>query len=82
MILINENIDEWHGIKIVDVLLNAKMVKSKTEARRIIEQKGVKIHHKDGEIIKIKHKNAVVILLKGERIIIQKGKKSFCEIYF
>ena len=80
MILINENIAKWYAIRIVDILMDAKMVDSKSEARRIIEQEGIKIHA-DGQIMKIEHKEAAIFLCENEKVVLQKGKKTFLEIY-
>lgn len=57
--------------KLADVLVEAKMVPSKTEARRQIEQSGVKV---DGEVVK--DVNATV----SAPAVIQKGKRHFVRL--
>jgi tyrosyl-tRNA synthetase len=59
--------------QIVDLLLELNLVSSKSEARRLIEQGGVKI---DGEVFKDINK---VLKLK-DNMIVQKGKRSFAKI--
>ncbi|MBI4457677.1 tyrosine--tRNA ligase [Candidatus Uhrbacteria bacterium] len=57
-----------------DVLLAAKLVASKGEARRLIEQGGVKVN---GEVVA----DAVVIIEVGDQpIVIQKGKRHFVRL--
>lgn len=61
------------GMGVLDVLLNAKFVTSKGEARRLIEQNGISM---DGTIIK----DATQILTKKqlqEGILFKKGKKNY-----
>jgi len=65
---------EKNKIDIVDLLLQCKLAKSKGEARRLIEQGGIKI---DGETIR--EEKEVEINRKG--IILQKGKRNFKKIY-
>ncbi len=57
---------------LLDILVNARVVGSKGEARRLIDQKGLKI---DGEIVD----NANMIITKNE-IVVQKGKKVHLKI--
>lgn len=61
------------AINILDLLVKIKMVPSKTEARRLIVQGGVKI---DGEVQKDWQK--IVKIKKGE--IVQVGKRKFAKI--
>jgi tyrosyl-tRNA synthetase len=60
-------------IDIVSLLVEAKMVASKSEARRLMEQGGVKIGHE-----KITDPKAVITI--GEPLILQCGKRKFAKI--
>ena len=59
--------------KIVDLLIEGSLVESKGEARRLIEQGGIKI---DGKVIK--EVNTEIDLEEG--MIIQRGKRQFIKI--
>lgn len=62
------------GINVIDILLKAKLIPSKTEGRRLIEQGGISIN--DEKIEKIDH----VVKeedFKNDEIIIRKGKKVY-----
>jgi len=59
---------------IVDILLETKLVSSKTEARRLIEQGGIKI---DGVVVR--DMNAEVTISK-KGVVLQKGKRHFVRI--
>jgi len=59
---------------IVDVLVDSKIANSKSDARRLIEQKGVKV---DGETVE----NINLTISKNE-VTIQKGKKVFLKVKF
>jgi len=62
------------GINVIDILLKAKLIPSKTEGRRLIEQGGISIN--DEKIAKIDH----VVKeedFKNDEIIIRKGKKVY-----
>lgn len=79
-ILINDiptkeiNIDS--DILLIDLLVLCSLAKSKTEAKRLILQNGIKI---DGE----KEKNIdKIIKISNREIVIQKGKKCFIKIRF
>lgn len=65
------------GVNILDVLINVKLVPSKSEARRLIQQGGIKVSDQKVEsidhIIKISD-------FKDNAILIQKGKKVFHQI--
>lgn len=63
----------WPG-SAVDVLVAAKLVNSKTEARRIILEGGMKV---DGETVR--DPNAKVNA-KPEGILVSRGKRQFCRI--
>ncbi len=60
-------------INILDLLVKTKLVSSKAEAKRLIEQKGVKINNKVQ-----KNWKAIIEIKKG--LIIQKGKRKFVKI--
>jgi len=62
---------EARSKKLVDVLVQAKMVTSKSEARRQVEQGGVKV---DGQVVK----DAETQVKAGQ--IIQKGKRHFVKL--
>ncbi len=61
------------GMGVLDVLLNAKFVSSKGEARRLIEQKGISM---DGEVISDPTLNILKSQLK-DGILFKKGKKNY-----
>ena len=56
---------------LVDLLINIKAVSSRSEARRLIEQGGIKL---GGQTIK---DSAAIIQLSHEPLLLQKGKKQF-----
>ncbi|MFA6604034.1 MAG: tyrosine--tRNA ligase [Patescibacteria group bacterium] len=60
--------------KLVDLLIEAMMVASKSEARRAIEQGGVKV---DDKVVKDVNSE---IAVQKEAIIIQKGKRHFVKL--
>lgn len=60
--------------KIVYLLVETKLANSKSEARRLIEQGGVKV---DGEVVKDINKE-INILKEG--VIIQRGKRQFVKV--
>lgn len=67
------------GINIVDLLVECKVVNSKSEARRLIEQNGISLNKekvKDSELI-IDEKD-----LTDNYLILQKGKKVFLKVIF
>jgi tyrosyl-tRNA synthetase len=66
------SITNW---KIVDLLVEVKLAGSKGEARRLVEQGGVKL---DGNVIKDIN-TAVEITKKG--VLLQKGKRGFIRIF-
>lgn len=65
---------EEKEISILEILIRTNLAKSKTEARRLIEQKGIKVA---GEIIN--NTNEMVNITKTG-ILIQKGKRSFIRV--
>jgi len=60
--------------KIVDLLVEVKLAESKSEARRLIEQGGVKV---DGNVIK--DINQIIEITKSG-VLIQKGKRGFVKV--
>lgn len=62
------------NLNILDLLVEAKLVSSKGEARRVVEQGGVKV---DGQVVS--DINAQVEIKKGG-VLIQKGKKTFLKV--
>jgi len=66
------------GITIVDLLVKSGLVPSKSEARRAIEQGGVEAGGKKVSDIGLKFLREE---LKGEGIILKKGKKTFNRMY-
>ena len=66
-------------INIIDLLVESKLVTSKSEARRLIEQNGISVNQ-------IKETNADRVItradLRDNSLIIQKGKKVFLKITF
>ena len=67
------NHDEQMGI--LDFLASLSIIKSKSEARRLIEQGGIII---DGE--KQNDANKILSLNPNQEIVVQKGKKSFVKV--
>ena len=64
-----------HELGIVDLLVKAKLAGSKGEARRVVEQGGVRVEGKT-----IKDANTTVTLTK-KGVLIQKGKRYFVRVY-
>ncbi|MBI4812624.1 tyrosine--tRNA ligase [Candidatus Falkowbacteria bacterium] len=60
--------------KAVDLLMEIKLAGSKSEARRLIEQGGIKI---DGEVMKDINKE---VEISGEEMMIQRGKRQFVRV--
>jgi tyrosyl-tRNA synthetase len=65
--------------KLVDLLVDLKMAPSKSEARRLIEQGGIKAAADNQELEAIKDINADVLVTK-EGLLIQRGKRQFMRI--
>jgi len=61
-------------IGLIDALINAELVQSKSEARRVIEQGGVKINDEAVKDIE------AVITVGKDGTIIQKGKRHFLKV--
>jgi len=60
--------------KLIDLLVEVKLAASKGEAKRLIEQGGIKI---DGEMVKDINKE-IEIIEKG--ILIRRGKRGFVRV--
>jgi len=63
-----------NNYKLVDLLVEIKLTTSKGEARRLIEQSGIKV---GGEVVKDINKE---INITKEGVIIQKGKRHFIKV--
>lgn len=66
-------------INIVDLLIEANLVTSKSDARRLIEQNGISLNQ---EKVKSVEQNIKVEDLIDNSLIIQRGKKKFLKIIF
>ncbi len=66
-----------NGINILDTLLTLKLAPSKSEARRLVEQGGIKVN--DIKIDTITH-TITLDDFKDNKLLIQKGKKVFHQI--
>ena len=71
------NLDFKDGINIIELLQKIQLVPSKSEARRLIQQKGIKINDKVIDDINF---NVTQDLFSDNYILIQKGKKTFHKI--
>ena len=60
---------------ILDFLTNLSIIKSKSEARRLIEQGGIEIDN-----IRKNDFNEILILNKSQVLIVKKGKKTFIKV--
>ncbi len=69
--------EDWMADSVVDLILFAKFAASKNEARRLIQQGGVKI---DGE--RITDPKAFVAFRFGAKVVLQVGKRRFLRIAF
>ena len=65
--------DAQNGVSIIDLLILGKLIQSRSEARRLIEQGGVKIN--DVKVLSIDHKLNLEDFNKP--LMVQKGKKVF-----
>ena len=70
-----ETINHVEQMGILDFLSSLSIIKSKSEARRLIEQGGIII---DGE--KQNDANKILSLKPNQEIVVQKGKKSFVKV--
>jgi tyrosyl-tRNA synthetase len=67
------NKDEINHMNVLDFLVTSKIVESKSEARRLIEQGGISINQE-----KVTDVNMIIEL--KEEIILQKGKKTYLKV--
>ena len=65
---------EVSNINVLDLIAMTNIVNSKSEARRLIEQKGIEIN---GVKVKL---NDVIELEDSKEIVIKKGKKTFLKV--
>ncbi|MBE5741189.1 MAG: tyrosine--tRNA ligase [Clostridiales bacterium] len=70
-----EIINNFGKINIVDFLSNLSIIKSKSEARRLIEQGGIEIDN-----IRKNDIDEILILVKSQELIVKKGKKTFIKV--
>ena len=70
-----ENIENFGEINVLDFLSKLSIIKSKSEARRLIEQNGIEIDNR--KIININEK---IDLNKSKELIVKKGKKTFVKV--
>ena len=68
-------IENVSNINILDFLSNLSIIKSKSEARRLIEQGGIEIDN-----IRKNNINEILILNKSQELIVKKGKKTFVKV--
>jgi tyrosyl-tRNA synthetase len=66
-----------NGINIIDLLFDIKLIKSKSEGRRLIEQGGISLNG-----IKVESIDKIVTLLDftDDKLMIKKGKKQYHQI--
>ncbi len=69
-----QNFASVQSMNIVNLLMKVKLVSSKGEARRLIEQNGIKV---DGEVVK-NVKQEIKISKKG--VLVQRGKRRFIKV--
>lgn len=70
-----EKVQNLGKVNVVDFLAMTSIIKSKSEARRLIEQGGIIIDN-----IKQVDANAIIDLFTNKQIVIKKGKKNFLKI--
>lgn len=70
-----ETIKNIGETNILDFLSNLSIIKSKSEARRLIEQGGIEIDN-----IRKNDFNEILILNKSQELIVKKGKKTFVKV--
>ena len=66
-----------NGFNILDILVSLKLAPSKSEARRLVQQGGIKVN--DIKIENIEH-NITIKDFNENKILIQKGKKVFYQV--
>lgn len=70
-----EVVETFSNVNILDFLSKLSIVKSKSEARRLIEQGGIEINN-----IRKNNINEILKLNKGQELIVKKGKKTFVKV--
>ena len=64
-----------HAMKVVDILVNIGFADTKSEARRLIKQGGVKV---EGE--RVHDIDAILAAMPGVKTLIQVGKRRFMRV--
>ena len=65
------------GMKLIDLLLKIQLVPSKSEARRMIEQNGIRVNEqRENDVNRIITEEDFI----DHSLIIQKGKKTFKKV--
>ena len=72
-----EKINEPGEINILDLLSKLSIIKSKSEARRLVEQGGIEIDN-----VKKFDTKEMLVLSKGQQLVVKKGKKTFIRVVF
>lgn len=70
-----EPIKNVEKINILDFLSKLSIIKSKSEARRLLEQGGIEINN-----VRKNNINEVLILNKSQEFVVKKGKKTFVKV--
>lgn len=70
-----ETVNLGGQVHILDLLASLSIIKSKSEARRLIEQGGIEIQNE-----KKVNVNEILDLRNGEELLVKKGKKTFVKI--
>lgn len=70
-----EHIENINELNILDFLSKLSMIKSKSEARRLIEQGGIEINN-----IRKNDINEILIFNKNQELVVKKGKKTFLKV--
>ena len=70
-----ETVTLGEQVHILDLLASLSIIKSKSEARRLIEQGGIEIQNE-----KKVNVNEILDLRNGEELLVKKGKKTFVKI--
>ena len=65
------------GMNIIDLMIKADLIKTKSEGRRLVEQKGVRLND---EVIEDLGRKVVLGDFKDDKLMIKKGKKVFHRI--
>ena len=71
-------LQQFYNARPEDLFLEAELVESRNEARRLIEQGGLKI---GGHTVIPGYKSFVLMLVNENPIVLQRGKKRRVELY-